>query len=500
MDNRFPDFDENPLDAKYQEDVSYIAFQKLINYGLSKDDLKKFQKEVKEVIYPWDIKYNTFRINVNRRFNVFPLIIVVAETAEDVRKAFLLAKKYKIEFRIRSGAHNNEGYSLCSGMVIDQSRRKKIIVNKDDLKNKRKHVRVTIESGVDNGEMTQALSKYGLFVPQGTCPNVNVIPLASVGVGFTMRRYSLSCDNVLEIDMILADGSYVKVDKHNHPDLFWACKGSGNCNYGIFLDYTFIAHRVDKVTLFEFSYDLDKIEQILEHWQRWAPFTTSKITAEFNIFSENSLMVKDMCKNNLFYKPCHKVTIRVDGLYLGNKHDLEPHIKKFIELEPEDAIVKMMSYEEACVHFAGKPHRLPFFNNRTSFAEKLIPHKGIKIIKDNFKKAPYDSVLEFQAFGGAVADVSNTETAFPNRNCLFWARFASLWYDENDQDKHLNWVDDIWNDFQPFSNHHSYVNFSDSQLGDKYMDYYYGDNKYRLRKIKKKYDPEYTFTFPQVIR
>jgi len=122
------------------------------------------------------------------------------------------------------------------------------------------------------------------------------------------------------------------------------------------------------------------------------------------------------------------------------------------------------------------------------------------MIKNFFENAPNNSRIEFQAFGGAVNGVPKKATAFRHRKALYWCGFSTLWYNENDQNIHIKWIRELWDEFQKYSNRHSYVNFSDSDLGSKYMKYYYGKNKYKLAKIKKKYDPKYVFNFPQVIR
>lgn len=506
---------EDVLLAKFRADIACIALIKFKNLGLSEADLEEFKAQVPGVIYPWDSKYNSYRINVNRRFNVFPLIIVMASSVVDVTIAFEFAVKNKIPFVMRAGAHSAQGYSLSDGMVIDQSRRNHVHVDSDDLDyhktnkffNKydpERPVKVRVEAGATNGDLVLELNKYNLVVPAGTCPNVCISGLTlGGGVGFLMRKYGLTCDNLIELDIILADGSFVTVDKDHHSDLFWACKGGGGGNFGIVTSFTFGAKFIDKVTIFELIYDLKHLEKVLELWQTWAPSTTERITSEFNIVTPSSLMAKTLHPPNcLFYKPRDLSHISIAGLFLGNKCELNEFVKPFVELsiKPESVEVETVPYIESARHFAGKPHRLPFFKSKSTYVTKHIPKIGIKTIRKFFENPPFDSRLEFQAMGGKIAEINSKATAFPHRDALFWCGFYSYWYNEDLQDYHLNWVRQLWNEFQPYSNHQSYVNFTDADLGDKYMDYYYAKNKKKLVKIKKKYDPKYIFDFPQVIR
>jgi hypothetical protein len=495
---------ENPLDAKFRDDISYIALIKFSQLGVTRDDLFTFQNNVKTVYYPWNKGYNSLRFDVNRRFNIFPLIILMAETLDDVKNGFAFAIKHKIELSIRSGAHNNEGYSLCSGIVIDQSRRTNVKINIHDIKKRKKNVKVEIEAGAVIGHVVKELSKYDLAISSGTCPNVGVSGLTlGGGFGFLMRKYGITSDNLVELNMILADGTYITANEHNYSDLFWANRGGGGGNFGIVTSFTFYAHHMCDVTIFELDYDIEHLVPIVSLWQKWAPNTTDKLTAELDIASENSLMVKKMCeKNRIMFKPLDKTTISVVGLYLGPKCKLKKHLKPWFDLriKPTNTVIETVKYIKAADYFAGKPHRLPFFKNKSSFVDNPLSPEDIEVIGSIFKTAPPDSRLELQAFGGAVNNVKASHTAFPYRNSLYWCGFSTLWYDEMDANRHIDWVRKLWDKFQPFSNHHCYVNFSDSDIGEHYMEYYYHNNKDKLIKIKKKYDPTYVFNFPQVIR
>jgi len=256
------------------------------------------------------------------------------------------------------------------------------------------------------------------------------------------------------------------------------------------------------------THDLKYIEQTLKLWQEWAPNIDTKLTSEYNIASSSSLEAKKMHEcmkpDLMLYKPKDKSHVTIVGLYLGKKCKLMNLLKPFedLKIHYDSFTIKTVSYLESARNFAGKPHRLPFFKNKSSFVDIPINSDGIKLIKKYFECAPDDSRLEFQAFGdnSKVNKVCEKGTAFPHRNSIYWCGFSTLWYNENDQDIHIEWIRRLWNSFQIYSNDQCYVNFSDSDLGDEYMDYYYKDNKHRLIKIKNKYDPEYVFDFPQVVK
>ena len=213
----------------------------------------------------------------------------MAQNVNDVQNALKFALKYKIPICARSGAHNNEGYSLCTGMVIDQSMRK------SKFKVNIKRMLIKTEAGVFNGDIASALAEYNVALPAGTCPNVGISGLVlGGGVGFLMRKYGLTCDNLVELDIILADGSLVTVNESKHTDLFWACKGGGGGNFGIVTSFTFKVYPIKDVCIFEITYDLKYIEETLQLWQEWAPKVDDRLTSEYNIATASSLVAKDL--------------------------------------------------------------------------------------------------------------------------------------------------------------------------------------------------------------
>src|SRR5581483_7310145 len=145
----------NPLFADFRADISCLALKKFQEHGLSKDELLNFQK-LYPILYPWDKNYDFYRLNVNRRFNIFPWLIIMAEEDKDVLFGLELAKNHKIPISIRSGSHSFEAYSLVEGIIIDQSKRKTLKLDK-------KCRTFTAESGTLLGPLAVELSKYNLF-------------------------------------------------------------------------------------------------------------------------------------------------------------------------------------------------------------------------------------------------------------------------------------------------------------------------------------------------
>ena len=197
--------ESDPLFANFRADISCFTLKKFLEHGLTKDQLLEFQKQY-PIIYPWDENYDFYRFDVNRRFNIFPWMLIMATEDKDLLFGLELAKKHKIPLSLRSGSHSFEAFSLVQGIVIDQSRRKRLWLNK-------KCKTFTAESGTLLGPLASELFKYNLFEPSGTCANNGLFGMTlGGGIGFTSRFYGLTCDNLLELDIILANGKKITVN------------------------------------------------------------------------------------------------------------------------------------------------------------------------------------------------------------------------------------------------------------------------------------------------
>ena len=219
----------NNLNADFRYDIICQAYHRFEALGLNLKKLFKFQRLV-PAIYPWNIEYAALRFNVNRRYNVFPLVIIMAETECDVIRSYKFARKYNIPISLRGGAHCFEPFSLSEGMIIDQSRRKKIQIKSNSVK---------CEAGVLLGPLVESLFKYHKTLPIGSCANNNIIGYSlNGGIGSLTRIFGLGSDNILKVKILLASGKVIIVDENNYPDLFFALKGAGNGTYGIVLSAT----------------------------------------------------------------------------------------------------------------------------------------------------------------------------------------------------------------------------------------------------------------------
>jgi hypothetical protein len=469
----------DPLFTELGDDITCLTLQELRQHNVTVDELEALRSVV-TVIFPWHSRYDKLRFGMNRRINVFPWMIVYANNIQDVQYALEFATKYKIPIAVRSGGHCIENFSTVRGMIIDQSLRKDIKIRET------KHGTIAkLNAGVLLGPLAYELSLDGLVLPAGTCDNVCVSGLTlGGGIGFLGRKFGLTCDNVLEVKLVLADGRSVKASAKKNADLFWACRGGGGGNFGIVTEFKFRLEHLQHVWLFELKYPLKCFDRVFKIWQSWAPFTHRGMTAKVTVYNHH---------------------IAVHGEYVHEHHG--PAIEMANELikifDPvasslmEQPKIWKSKYVDAVRFFAGNGRWLPYVKSFNAFVYDKLNRKARNIVVAHSELASEHSGTRFYAFGGAIADVGDHETAFAHRKALYWMTTTAQWVEQTAENAELSWLRDYYADIK----HHTkgaYVNIPYSEFKDA-ATLYYGHNLPRLRSIKKEYDPDNVFNYSQSI-
>lgn len=455
---------KQPLNVSFRDYPSCLASDFFKEKGFTHKQLKRLQKRL-PIYYPWDSQYNTLKLIVNYRFIKFPILILMANNTHSIIEILYIAIEHNIPISLRSGSHNYEGYNIGSGFLIDQSRRKKITISFDI---------VNVESGALISDLIKKLSKHGLVIPTGTCANVGICGLSlGGGLGLLSRTYGLTLDNIIEFEMIDYQGKTIIANKDNNADLFWAQRGSGGGNFGIITNLTFKAHNLCEMYLYEMNFPLDQTFPVISIWQNWINTIPNTLNSELNI---------------------RKSGVEITGTFIGSEEDLRKYLNVF-NIEPK---IWLSSYLNMMTHYTGKTYRPPFFKCRSRFIFGFLTEPAINIIFKYMSLSTDNDRLEFNAFGGKIKEFSLESSSFVARNCSFWMQMASFWSDNNLANNRLEWINSFYEELIPHLSNYAYVNCPDSLLIN-YLDNYYGENLNKLIEVKRKYDPNNLFNYPQSI-
>ncbi|MEG0385510.1 MAG: FAD-binding oxidoreductase [Solibacillus sp.] len=433
------------------------------------------------IVTPEDPNYDQARTNNNLNIQRFPSKIVFCQKTKDIINALRWVQENNESFRIRSGRHSYENFSLVTkGIVIDVSEMNKIVVDP-------KAMTAKIEAGANLGDVYQQLWKHGMTIPAGTESSVGVVGLTlGGGIGMLSRPFGLTCDNLIEVEMVTA-GRYggaelIKANKHSNRDLFWACCGGGGGNFGIVTSLTFKLHPIANVSIFSITWGWEDFDVAFDTWQRWAPFTDKRLTSQIELKS----------------KKVGKIIAQ--GIFVGSPSKLRKLLRPLRHTgSPTNVWIKEVPYMKAVQFFDVPSGNEPALRKRSgSFIERPFPQKAITEMKELLANAPNkDASIWHQSLRGAVGQVPANSTAYYYRDALIAQEYLTTWKDPSEEKQNIRWIEQVRYTLSPYTAG-DYVNFPDRFIKD-WPTAYYGRNFRRLREVKSTYDPRNVFRFPQSI-
>src|SRR5215469_12178975 len=214
-----------------------------------------------ELIQPSDNSYDEARKLYNAMIDRRPRFIVRCADVADVIASVNFARENKLLLAVRGGGHNGGGLGSCDdGLVINLSRMKGIRI---DPANRT----VRVEPGCTQGDVDHATHSFGLAVPAGIVSTNGIAGLTlGGGTGYLTRKYGLTIDNLIEADVVLADGRFVTANASQNEDLFWGLRGGGG-NFGVVTSFVFRAHPVSMVLAGPMMWEIKHARQIMQ-WYR----------------------------------------------------------------------------------------------------------------------------------------------------------------------------------------------------------------------------------------
>jgi FAD/FMN-containing dehydrogenase len=434
------------------------------------------------LLQPTDDAYDEARRVHNGLVDKRPALIAQCRGVADIVAAVQLARKLKLEVAVRGGGHNVAGRAtIDGGVMIDLSLMKSIHVDP-------KVRTARAQGGVTWNEFNRETQLHGLATTGGVVSTTGIAGLTlGGGLGWLMGKHALALDNLLSVDLVLADGGIVAASKDDNADLFWALRGGGG-NFGVaaFLEYRL--HPVGPlVTGGLIAYPFSAAWDVLRFFRD----VTASLPDEFTVFA------------GLIHAPDGSGT-RLAAIVLchcgplGAGQSAAGPIKKFGA--PVMDVIGPMPYSEVNAMLDAAYPRGALNYWKSNFLSSLSDD-AIRTMIDCFAKCPTPmGQLLLEHFHGAVTRVGVTDTAFPHRTKGYNLVVLSEWMDPKDNNACTAWARDSYTAMQPFMGSGRYVNYlGDDESGDV-VAAAYGPNHRRLQQLKAKYDPDNFFHMNQNIR
>src|SRR6201993_2388822 len=243
------------------------------------------------IVRPGDTDYPTASAGHNLPFTHHPMVIVLAQEAQDVVNALTWARQNNVMVRVRSGRHCLEGWSnVDNGIVIDVSEMKSATIRMASST-------ATVGAGLNQMEAVTELGKAGFAAPTGTEGTVGLVG-ATLGGGFGLltRNFGMASDNLIAAEVVVAsngDGAKAIVaDEKNNSDLLWALRGAGNGNFGVVTSLTYKIHPLTQTIYVTATWPgLDDLGGVFEAWQRSAPHADNRLTSQLEIHRDEIRLV-----------------------------------------------------------------------------------------------------------------------------------------------------------------------------------------------------------------
>jgi hypothetical protein len=439
------------------------------------------------VIEPQDKNYEDACKVYNGMIHKHPRMFVLCQDVADVIRAVNFARENNLLLAIRSGGHNAGGLGIADdALVIDLSPMNYVRVDPEAK---------TAEVGAGSrwGDVDHATHVFGLATPTGIISTTGVGGLTlGGGLGHLTRKYGLTIDNLLSVDIVLADGSFVKANKDHNKDLFWAVRGGGG-NFGVVTEFTYKLHPVNIDYAGPMLWEIDQSEEVLKWYRKFITEAPEDLTGFFAFlivppgppFPEN-LQLKKMCGIIWSYSgPLDKA----EEVFKPIRAFLKPALD-FVGQIPHPVLNSMFD--------ALLPPGLQWY-----WAPDFVKELSDEAIKEHVKFGkimPTDlSAMHMYPINGAASRVGKNDTPWAYRDANWAMIIGGIDPDPANKDKIIKWAKDYWKALHPYSAGGAYVNFM-MEEGEDRVKASYKDNYEQLVKIKNKYDPHNLFRVNQNIK
>ncbi len=448
--------------------------------------IEEFSSQLRgKIIQPLDEDYNETRKVYNGMIDKRPGLFAMCLDVADVIASVNFGRENNLLVAIRGGGHNGGGLGLCDdGLVIDLSGLKSVRVDTS-------YNTVRVGGGNLWGEVDHATHPFGLAVPAGIISTTGVGGLTlGGGIGYLSRKYGLTIDNLLEADMVLADGSFVTVNKDQNTDLFWAIRGGGG-NFGIVTSFKFQAHPVKTVIGGPTLWPIEKTEEIMAWYHKFLNNAPDEL---------NGFIATMIIPGAPFPEELHnKQFCGIVWCYTGSQEDFDTLFKPVLALNPVFAHVGEMPYPSIQTLFDGMmPHGLQWYW-RADFFKELGSEVSAQHLKFGSKIPTPLSQMHLYPISGAASRVGAEETPWAYRDAKYAGVIVGVDPDPKNAVSITNWCKEYWEALHPYSSGGAYSNFMMDEGQDR-IKASYKHNYNRLVEIKATYDPENLFRVNQNIR
>lgn len=414
-----------------------------------------------------------------------PAVIAQCTGAADVVDAVAFARAHDLAVAVRGGGHSVAGLSTIEdGMLIDLSAMRGVQVDPDQRL-------AQVQGGALWGDVDRDTQAFGLATPGGVVSDTGVAGLTlGGGYGWLRGKYGLSCDNVVQAQVVCADGEVRTASAAQNPDLFWALQGGGG-NFGIVTSFTFRLHPVGPTVAFAAPfYPLQDLGEVLRGWRGYVLDAPDEVTSA--VVTMTFPAVPGM-PEVVHHRPCAIVA----AVHAG---------------DPDTGMAALAPLRELATPLFDMSGPTPYTAVQSGF-DPLFPRstlraywksqylaeltdEAIGVIVDRALDRPAPlTLVNTLHLGGAIGARGPQDSAFAERSAPFMVSIDGNWSDPAADAETIGWVRSAWEQIGGYGTGGVYLNFTGlagepvrAGVGDAL-----GRNLSRLADVKARYDPDNFF-------
>ena len=417
------------------------------------------------------VGYDAARRVWNGAFDRHPALIASWARAEDVVNAVQFAAANDLLVAVRAGGHSLPGYSACEGgFVIDLVSMRGVSVDPATRIAK-------VSPGVLLGELDRETQAYGLVVPAGTVSHTGVAGLTlGGGVGRLLRKFGLTSDSLLAVDIVTANGKLLRASADENQDLLWALRGGGG-NFGVVTSFEFRAHEFGHSSVAgDIVFPIEQARAVLDAFADYSP------QASDEFWMDPTLECDDTGRRQVTFLVSHCG----DERQASKEIDI---VRKFGKAVLDNVARKPWVVAQS-EHDSLSPHGRGYYMSGGAVHHldpKLIEHAIASIKLPGAELAK----ISLTQHGGANARMAVDSSAYATRKATHNFVVRASWDDPGQAEARTAWHRQTWKGFEPFSQGiYANLNAGDPNARARSA---YGENLDRLIDIKTRYDPKNLF-------
>jgi hypothetical protein len=412
-----------------------------------------------------------------------PALVVQPTGTADVVCAVEFARDQGVALSVRGGGHNVAGSALVDGgLTIDMSGLRGVLVDPDART-------ATVQAGCLLGDVDREAQLHGLATPLGFISDVGVAGLTlGGGLGYLTRRFGWTVDNLLEVEIVTADGEVRRSSREHDEDLFWAIRGAGS-NMGVITRFMFRLHEVGPTVYGGLiAWPFDRAEEIMAAYRTLTSEAPRELAVWFEIlrappapFVPPEFHGEQVCAMVV----CYSGDLALTDQALAPIRALGDPVVDILAERPYTEMQSLLDGTDPKGHH---------YYWRTEFASELSDEL-LAVWRELAAECPIPGA-EFGALhlGGALNELDPADGAVGNRDAGYAMGAIGAWEPGTPGEEGFpEWIRGAWERFRQFSTGGNYINFQTDDEGEERVRATYGDNFDRLLEVKRRYDPDNLF-------